>query len=160
VIATVEPVESPCVCATLRMATRAVARVYDGALEPHGLRTTQYSILSRLAVEGPAPVGRLAARLIAIMERLRQHTHLCQEPGQGLPTDIGPIKTVLCPIGAIFGKDPALRIESHLLRRQYALSGGVGELLQQVLDTCELLGIDLDPASDRHIMSHVTPPTL
>jgi DNA-binding MarR family transcriptional regulator len=61
--ASVEPVESPCVCATLRMATRAVARVYDRALEPHGLRTTQYSILARLEVEGPAPVGHLAARL-------------------------------------------------------------------------------------------------
>ena len=61
--ATVEPVESPCVCATLRMATRAVARVYDQALEPYGLRTTEYSILSRLQVEGPSPVGHLAARL-------------------------------------------------------------------------------------------------
>jgi DNA-binding MarR family transcriptional regulator len=60
---TVEPVESPCVCATLRMATRAVARLYDRALEPHGLRTTQYSILARLEVEGPVAVGRLAARL-------------------------------------------------------------------------------------------------
>jgi DNA-binding MarR family transcriptional regulator len=59
----VEPVESPCVCATLRMATRAVARVYDRALEPHGLRTTQYSILARLEAEGPSPLGRLAARL-------------------------------------------------------------------------------------------------
>lgn len=59
----VEPVESPCVCATLRMATRAVARIYDRALEPHGLRTTQYSILARLEVEGPASVGHLAARL-------------------------------------------------------------------------------------------------
>ncbi len=58
-----EPVESPCVCATLRMATRAVARLYDQALAPHGLRTTQYSILARLEVEGPAPVGHLAARL-------------------------------------------------------------------------------------------------
>jgi DNA-binding MarR family transcriptional regulator len=45
------------------MATRAVARVYDQALAPHGLRTTQYSILARLDVEGPAPVGHLAARL-------------------------------------------------------------------------------------------------
>jgi DNA-binding MarR family transcriptional regulator len=60
---TVDPVESPCVCATLRMATRAVARIYDRALEPHGLRTTQYSILARLEAEGPAPVGHLAARL-------------------------------------------------------------------------------------------------
>jgi DNA-binding MarR family transcriptional regulator len=60
---TIAPVESPCVCATLRMATRAVARVYDQALEPHGLRTTQYSILARLEAEGPASVGHLAARL-------------------------------------------------------------------------------------------------
>ncbi len=62
-IASIEPVESPCVCATLRMATRAVARIYDRALEPHGLRTTQYSILARLEVEGPSAVGHLATRL-------------------------------------------------------------------------------------------------
>jgi DNA-binding MarR family transcriptional regulator len=62
--AKVEPIQSPCVCATLRMATRAVARIYDEALAPYGLRTTQYSILARLEVEGPAPVGHLAARLV------------------------------------------------------------------------------------------------
>jgi DNA-binding MarR family transcriptional regulator len=60
----VEPVQSPCVCATLRMATRTVARIYDEALAPYGLRTTQYSILARLEVEGPAPVGHLAARVV------------------------------------------------------------------------------------------------
>lgn len=45
------------------MATRAVARIYDDALRPHGVRTTQYSILSRLQLEGPASVSALAARL-------------------------------------------------------------------------------------------------
>ena len=45
------------------MATRAVARVYDQALAPHGLRTTQYSILARLDAEGPSSIGDLAARL-------------------------------------------------------------------------------------------------
>ena len=58
-----EPVESPCVCATLRMTTRAVARLYDQELALHGLRTTQYSILARLEVEGPLSIGHLAARL-------------------------------------------------------------------------------------------------
>jgi DNA-binding MarR family transcriptional regulator len=57
------PVEVPCVCATLRMATRSVARVYDEALAPSGLRTTQFSILARLFDEGPSAVSRLAARL-------------------------------------------------------------------------------------------------
>jgi DNA-binding MarR family transcriptional regulator len=46
------------------MATRAAARLYDQALRPHGLRTTQYSILARLEVEGPVSLGHLAARLV------------------------------------------------------------------------------------------------
>ena len=49
------------------MATRSVSRLYDRALSRVGLRVTGYSILSRLAAEGPMPVGDLARRLA--MER-------------------------------------------------------------------------------------------
>lgn len=49
------------------MATRAVSRLYDRALAPVGLRQTGYSILSRLAEEGPLSISELAARLA--MER-------------------------------------------------------------------------------------------
>jgi DNA-binding MarR family transcriptional regulator len=59
-----EPVQNPCVCATLRMATRATARLYDRALEPHALRTTQFSILARLEADGPGALSHLAARLL------------------------------------------------------------------------------------------------
>jgi DNA-binding MarR family transcriptional regulator len=52
-----------CVCTALRMATRSVARLYDRALSQAGLRVTAYSILSRLAAEGPLSVGELAGRL-------------------------------------------------------------------------------------------------
>jgi DNA-binding MarR family transcriptional regulator len=55
------------VCTSLRMATRSVSRLYDRALSPAGLRVTGYSILSRLAAEGPLSVGDLARRLA--MER-------------------------------------------------------------------------------------------
>jgi DNA-binding MarR family transcriptional regulator len=51
------------VCSSLRMATRSVNRLYDRALSPAGLRVTGYSILSRLAEEGPLSVGELAGRL-------------------------------------------------------------------------------------------------
>ena len=56
-----------CVCTALRMAARSVARLYDRALSQAGLRVTGYSILSRLAAEGPLSVGELAGRLA--MER-------------------------------------------------------------------------------------------
>jgi DNA-binding MarR family transcriptional regulator len=59
----VEPAEVVCVCATARMAARALTRVYDRALEPAGIRTSQFSILARLLEEGPLPLTRLAGRL-------------------------------------------------------------------------------------------------
>jgi DNA-binding MarR family transcriptional regulator len=46
------------------MTTRAVTRLYDEALRPIGLRTTQFSILARLDADGPARLTQLARRLI------------------------------------------------------------------------------------------------
>jgi DNA-binding MarR family transcriptional regulator len=60
---TVEPAEIVCICATARMAARSLTRVYDRALEPAGIRTSQFSILARLLEEGPLSVTHLAGRL-------------------------------------------------------------------------------------------------
>lgn len=57
------PVETTCVCTTLRMATRSVCRLYDRALSQAGLRATGYAILSVLATEGRMPISELAGRL-------------------------------------------------------------------------------------------------
>jgi DNA-binding MarR family transcriptional regulator len=59
----VEPAEVACVCAAARMAARSLTRVYDRALEPAGIRTSQFSILARLLEEGPLSVTHLAGRL-------------------------------------------------------------------------------------------------
>ena len=59
----VEPAEVACVCAAARMAARALTRVYDRALDPAGIRTSQFSILARLLEEGPLSVTHLAGRL-------------------------------------------------------------------------------------------------
>jgi DNA-binding MarR family transcriptional regulator len=60
----VDPIEVACLCANLRMATRAITRRYDRALAPWRIRTTQYSILARLVLDGPDTVSHLAARLV------------------------------------------------------------------------------------------------
>ena len=49
------------------MATRSVNRLYDRALSQVGLRVTGYSIMSRLAEDGPLSISELAGRLA--MER-------------------------------------------------------------------------------------------
>jgi DNA-binding MarR family transcriptional regulator len=43
---------SPCLCNALRQASRAVSRLYDEELRGVGVRTTQYSLLSRLGRTG------------------------------------------------------------------------------------------------------------
>jgi DNA-binding MarR family transcriptional regulator len=45
------------------MAARSLTRVYDQALQPAGIRTSQFSILARLFEEGPLPLTHLAGRL-------------------------------------------------------------------------------------------------
>jgi DNA-binding MarR family transcriptional regulator len=47
-----KPAATPCFCAALRQATRAVSRLYDEELRGIGLRTTQYSLLRRLSSAG------------------------------------------------------------------------------------------------------------
>jgi DNA-binding MarR family transcriptional regulator len=53
-----------CNCTALRKATRRVTQLYDSALEPCGLRTTQRSILSHIARIGTSPIGELADALV------------------------------------------------------------------------------------------------
>jgi DNA-binding MarR family transcriptional regulator len=47
-----ELIASPCLCAALRQASRAVSRFYDEELRGVGLRTTQYSLLRKLSRAG------------------------------------------------------------------------------------------------------------
>jgi DNA-binding MarR family transcriptional regulator len=49
-----------CHCLAARKRARAVTRLYEEKLRPHGLRATQYSILATLALKGTTPVGELA----------------------------------------------------------------------------------------------------
>src|ERR1700739_960989 len=53
-----------CNCTALRKATRRVSQLYDSALEPCGLRTTQRAILHRTARAGTPALGELAEVLV------------------------------------------------------------------------------------------------
>jgi len=69
----------PCMCANLRRASRALTQVYDEALRPLGLRTTQFTVLQALSLAGEVSQGTLGdilamdtttlTRTLAIMSR-------------------------------------------------------------------------------------------
>ena len=49
----------PCMCASLRRASRALTQLYEDALRPVGLRATQFTILQTLSLAGEVTQGEL-----------------------------------------------------------------------------------------------------
>ena len=56
-----QPTPTPCLCAALRQASRAVTRVYDAELRGTGLRATQHALLRLLSRSGEVRQGDLGA---------------------------------------------------------------------------------------------------
>jgi DNA-binding MarR family transcriptional regulator len=58
--------ESPCSATAMRKATRRMTQLYDDALAPAGLRSTQYAILEELhrQPDDPPTMGELAETLV------------------------------------------------------------------------------------------------
>lgn len=52
-----------CLCLASRSAARSITAAYDRHLRPHGVRTTQFGILSMLVLRGPTPITALATHL-------------------------------------------------------------------------------------------------
>jgi DNA-binding MarR family transcriptional regulator len=53
-----------CNCLALRQAARHVTQLYDRHLAPEGLRTSQFSILAKLARLGPLSINELAGMMV------------------------------------------------------------------------------------------------
>jgi DNA-binding MarR family transcriptional regulator len=49
----------PCMCASLRRASRALTQLYEDALRPTGLRATQFTVLQTLSLAGEVTQGEL-----------------------------------------------------------------------------------------------------
>jgi DNA-binding MarR family transcriptional regulator len=79
----------PCLCATLRRASRVLTQLYDEALRPLGLRATQFTVLRALSLAGEVSQGKLgqllamdSTTLTRTLEIMGQHGWIAKRPGQ------------------------------------------------------------------------------
>jgi DNA-binding MarR family transcriptional regulator len=56
--------KSGCHCTALRKASRRISQLYDAALAPSGLKTTQRALLAQVGRSQPTTVGALAEALV------------------------------------------------------------------------------------------------
>lgn len=83
------PPDLPCLCASLRRASRVLSQVYEEALRPCGLRGSQFTILQALSLAGEVnqrDLGQILAmdsttltRTLAILSR---HGWIARRPGE------------------------------------------------------------------------------
>jgi DNA-binding MarR family transcriptional regulator len=71
-----------CACSNLRQAARAVTQLYDDALRPAGLRSTQFTLLATLRATGPVALTALAER--AVLDRTTLARNLAVLRREGL----------------------------------------------------------------------------
>ena len=79
----------PCMCASLRRASRALTKLYDEAFRPLGLRATQFTVLQALSLAGEALQGELG-RILAMdsttltrtLEIIERHGWIAKRQGK------------------------------------------------------------------------------
>jgi DNA-binding MarR family transcriptional regulator len=70
-----------CLCLASRRAARALTRAFDRQLRPHGIRATQFSILTMLLLRGPLTIGELAESLGVERTTLTRNLALIEDAG-------------------------------------------------------------------------------
>ena len=70
-----------CACLNLRKAARAVTQLFDSALKPAKVRSTQFSLLVVVARLAPVPIGRLAQLLVIDRTTLTRSLYLMEKHG-------------------------------------------------------------------------------
>jgi len=74
-------VAGTCVAGNLRRVSRAMAKVYDEALRPSGLRGTQFNLMTAIILMGPVTLSRLAEVLVMDRTTLSRNLGLLHKQG-------------------------------------------------------------------------------
>jgi len=70
-----------CTCSNLRKATRAITLMYDRALRPSGLKTTQFLLLTEIKVSAPITMKPLARKMLMHRTALARNLKLLEKKG-------------------------------------------------------------------------------
>ncbi len=114
-----------CTCFGLRKAARAVTQMYDQALKPAGLRTTQFSLLSVAEGSGPQGIGELAELLM--MDRTTLTRNLKPLLDRGLLESVEGADRRRRPIAITAkGRAALARALPHWREAQARMAGSLG----------------------------------
>ena len=132
-----------CTCFGLRKAARAVTQMYDQALKPTGLRTTQFSLLAVTDRVGPRGMAELAEQLV--MDRTTLTRNLKPLLDRGLLESVAGADRRRRPIAITAqGRAALAQALPYWRKAQLRMAGSLGRarwrrLLGDLRDTVDLV---------------------
>jgi DNA-binding MarR family transcriptional regulator len=138
------PDDPRCTCHLLRSAARRVTQVYDDALRPAGLKTSQFSLLATLRHAEALTLGELAERLSMDRTTLTRNLRPLQQAGWiervSDPLDRRRVQLALTPAGhaTLAHARPLWRDAQHAFRARVG-TASVRALHTALDDTLEHL---------------------
>jgi len=138
-----------CACFNLRKASRAVTQLYDDALRPTGLRTTQFSLLALLRLTGTLPMTRFAGEAVMDRTTLARNLDVLERAGlvRVQPGEDARVREVAITRAGVARLEEAF---PHWQRVQRSLARGMGaRRMDQMLDHLSAVIMAADGAVDR-----------
>lgn len=114
-----------CLCLASRKAAHAVSRAFDSKLRPFGIRITQFSALTNLALRGPLTIGELANFLGVERTTLTRNLELIEAKAW---------------VKIAVGNDARARVVSITPKGRAALTGAVGAWRQAQTAALKTIG--------------------
>lgn len=129
----------PCACFNVRKASRAISQLYDEALQPAGLRGTQYSLLTAISYVGLEGVGVLSEVLVTDRTTLSRNLRPLVERGwvESVRDDDGRKRAYRLTVGGRAKLDAAIPLWE---RAQKRVADGLGE---ETFEKLRLLADDI-----------------
>jgi DNA-binding MarR family transcriptional regulator len=144
-----------CAAFNFRRTARAVTRLYDLALEPSGIRATQFAILTAIAKFQPVAIGRIGEILVLDQTTLTRSLRLLQKQGH---LEISPRSTrrqrfLTLTASGVKALAAALPLWREVQARFTAEMGGNGwPMLRNELERLSGLAVGLESGASKPLL--------
>jgi DNA-binding MarR family transcriptional regulator len=139
--ATCRRISDACACFNLRKAARAVTQLYDQALRPTGLRSTQFTLLIAIRAHGPVPMTRLADEVIVDRTTMTRNLAILEKEGlvsirHGDDQRVREVSLTARGRHALAGAHPYWKKAQQMLSRRFG-KGKLDRLLSDLTETVD-----------------------
>ena len=123
-----DSITKPCLCASLRKASRVITKLYDKHLHPSGLKITQFSLLANISRNPGVTVSELADIMVMEQTTMTRNLKVLEKQGYLEIKESGHDKRAKSILISKAGKEKFQKARPFWIEAQKKLEADLGKL--------------------------------